>query len=73
MAAILLISIVWENLKLPIDGNGISLSAIMKKLKNGCHFININHMEKFQITGPTKFGSPVFRVLMEMKYHSWPL
>ena len=22
----------------------------MKKLKNGCHFININHTEKFQIT-----------------------
>ena len=22
----------------------------MKKLKNGCHFINIDHMEKFQIT-----------------------
>ena len=28
--------------------------AIMKKLKNGCHFININCMEKFQITEPPK-------------------
>ena len=32
----------------------ISVSAIMKKLKNGCHFININHTEKFQITDPPK-------------------
>ena len=30
--------------------DGISPSAIMKKLKNGCHFINIDRMEKFQIT-----------------------
>ena len=34
--------------------NGISVSAILKKLKNGCHFININSMEKFQITNPPK-------------------
>ena len=26
----------------------------MKKLKNGCHFFNINHMEKFPITDPPK-------------------
>ena len=26
----------------------------MKKLKNGCHFININCTEKFQITDPPK-------------------
>ena len=26
----------------------------MKKLKNGCHFINIDHTEKFQITDPPK-------------------
>ena len=26
----------------------------MKKLKNGCHFVNINHTEKFQITDPPK-------------------
>ena len=24
----------------------------MKKLKNGCHFVNIDHMENFQITDP---------------------
>ena len=46
---------------------------IMKKLKNGCHFFNIDHMEKFQITNPPKFGSPVFWVSMEMKYQHWPL
>ena len=26
----------------------------MKKLKNGCHFINIDRTEKFQITDPPK-------------------
>ena len=35
-----------------VDGNGISASAIMKKLKNDSHFIDINRMEKFQITNP---------------------
>ena len=30
------------------------MSAIMKKLKNGCHFFNIDRMEKFQITDPPK-------------------
>ena len=34
--------------------NGISQLAIMKKLKNGCHFININHIEKIQITDTPK-------------------
>ena len=41
----------------------------MKKLKNGCHYINIDCMEKFQITNPPlKFGSLVFQVSMEMEY-----
>ena len=38
-----------ENLHL---GNGTSVSAIMKKFWNGCHFINIDRMEKFQIIDP---------------------
>ena len=29
-----------------------SASAIMKKFKNGSHFVNIDCMEKFQITDP---------------------
>ena len=33
-----------ENLPL---GNGIIASTIMKKLKNGCHIINMDHMDKF--------------------------
>ena len=48
---------------LSVDINKISVSVIMKKIKNGHHFININHMEKFQITNPrspTKFRSPVY-------------
>ena len=50
--------IVRKNFKLPIppknwvfsfpsvSENGISVSAIMKKLKNGCHFVNIDCTEK---------------------------
>ena len=45
---------------LGINRKGISVSAITKKLKNGCHFINIDHTEKFQITDPPKFWSLVF-------------
>ena len=75
MAAISLISIIQKNFKLPtppkvwisafpiVHINGISALVIMKKLKNGCHFFNIDRIEKFQITAPTfpKFGSLVFR------------
>ena len=39
-----------------IDGNGISVSAIMKKLKNGSHFVNINHIENFQLQLPQSLG-----------------
>ena len=35
-----------------LSADGISGLAIMKKLKNGCHFVNIDRMEKFQITEP---------------------
>ena len=64
MAAISLISIVWKNFQLPtplkfgslsflsVNRNGISVLAIMKKLKNGCHFFNIDCNEKFPITNP---------------------
>ena len=66
MAAISLISIVRKNIKLlnptkvwvsgflSVNRNRVSALAIMKKLKNGCHFININRTEKFQITDPPK-------------------
>ena len=30
------------------------VSAIMRNQKNGCHFINMHRMEKFQITDPPK-------------------
>ena len=32
----------------------LAVSAIMKKLKNGCHFFNIDCTEKFSITDPPK-------------------
>ena len=38
-----------------------------------CHFINIDRMEKIQIIDPPKFGSPVFRVSMEIEYQHWSL
>ena len=37
---------------LNVYGNGILVSAIMKILKNGWHFINMFHLEKYQITNP---------------------
>ena len=65
---------VWVSSFPSVNGNGISASAIMKILKNGCHFINIDCTEKFQITKPPpKFGSLVFRVLMETEYQHGPL
>ena len=45
-----------------VNGNRISVSAIMKKLKNFCHFINIDHKEKFKLLVPSKFGCLVFKV-----------
>ena len=41
---------VWVSSFPSVNGNGISALAIMKKLKNGCYFVNIDHTEKFQIT-----------------------
>ena len=85
MATISLISIIWKIFKLPTPQSlglrfsecqrkwNISISHY-KKLQNGCHFININHTEKFQITDPPpKFGSLVFWVWMETEYQHWPL
>ena len=43
---------VWVSGFPSVNGNGISVSAIMKKLKNGCNFFNIDHMEKFPTTDP---------------------
>ena len=37
-----------------VNRNRIIASAIMKKLNNGCHFFNIDHMEKYPITDPPK-------------------
>ena len=68
MALISLISIVQKKFKLltppkvsvsgfpSVDGNGISMFAIMKKLKNGSPLVNINCTEKFQITNPQSLG-----------------
>ena len=37
------------------------MSAIMKKLKNGSHFVNIDHTVKFQITDPLKIWVSSFQ------------
>ena len=34
--------------------NGVSVLAIMKTLKNGCYFVNIDCTEKIQISNPSK-------------------
>ena len=48
---------VWVSDFLSVNGNRISVLAIMKKLKNGHHFININCTEKIQITNlPQSLG-----------------
>ena len=42
----------------------------MKILKNGCHFVNIDHTEKFQITDPPpSLGLQFSQVSTEMEYH----
>ena len=63
----------WQNFCLWISECGISVLAIMKKLKNGWHFFNINRIKKFPITDPPKFGSLVFQVSKEMEYQCQPL
>ena len=74
MAAISLILIVWKNFLLltppkvwvsgfpSVNGNRISALAIMKKLKNGCHFFNINHTKKCPITKILKNGCHFFNI-----------
>ena len=47
--------------------------VIMKISKNGYHFVNMHHKEKFQITDPPKFESLVFQVLTETEYGCEPL
>ena len=67
MAAIYFISIIQKNFQLPTpppQSLGLRFSKCQQKwtfsvghyekLKNGCHFFNINRMEKFSITNPPK-------------------
>ena len=84
MALISLMSIIRKNFKLLTPQSlGLRFSQCQQKrnisvghyekLKNASHFVNIDHMEKFQNTDPPKFGSLVFRVLTEMEYQCRPL
>ena len=41
-------------LSINVNGNGISVLAIMKKLKNGCHFVNIDLQKNFKLLTPLK-------------------
>ena len=41
---------VWVYGFLSVGGNGISALTIIQKSKNGCHSVNMHHMEKCQIT-----------------------
>ena len=51
---------VWVSSFQNVNGYGISALAIIKKLKNGHYFVNINCKETFQITDPPMFESLVF-------------
>ena len=67
---------VWISDFLSVDGNGILVLAIMKKLKNGCHFVNIciaQKNSKLPLPPPQKFGSPVFWFPTETEYWCRPL
>ena len=52
---------VWVSGFPSVNRNRILASVIMKKLKNGYHFVNMHHREKFKLltTHPPKFGSLV--------------
>ena len=53
----------WVSGFLSVNGNRILVSAIMKKLKNGCHFVNMQRTEFFLNhwpPPPSKFGSLVY-------------
>ena len=75
MAAISLISIIQKNFQLltppkvwvssfrSVNGNGISVSAIMKKLKNGCHFFNIDRREKYCYFSRSKCSNAIIALL----------
>ena len=56
-----------------VEGNGISVSAIMKKLKMAAILLILIVRKNFKLLIPPKFGSPVFQVLTEMEYQWWPL
>ena len=85
MATISLISIVQKIFKLPtppkvwvsgflsVNGNGISVSAIMKKLKVAAISLISIVQKNFKLLTPPKFGSLVFQVSTEMEYQHQPL
>ena len=71
---------VWASGFPSVDGNGISALAIMKKLKNGHHLVNIYHMEKFQITNfpkvwvsgfPSVDGNGISALAIMKKIEKW--
>ena len=51
---------IWVSGFPSVDGNGILASAIMKKLKNSHHFVNIINTEKVQIADPQKVWDSSF-------------
>ena len=51
---------VWVSSFPNVDRNGMSELAIMKKLKNSHHFVNIINTEKVQIADPQKVWDSSF-------------
>ena len=64
---------VWVSGFPSVDGNGKLVLGIMKNQKNGSNSPKMCPRAKAPITDLLKFGSPVFRVLMEMENWCWPL
>ena len=56
-----------------VNGNRISVLAIMKKIEKWLPFHKYRSYRKFQITDLPKIDSPVFQVSTEMEYQCWPL
>ena len=59
---------IWVSIFLSVDRNGILVSAIMKKWKNGCHFTEKRQTAKFPITDPPRFWVSTFSVSTEMEF-----
>ena len=55
-----------------VDRNGILVLVIMKKLKNGCHFINIDCTKKFKLPTPLQFSECLWKWNISVGHYEVP-